>query len=137
MGTVAPLTFQAGTDLGTWLTKQTGHIGNTSATQKRKWQRRKIPCMPWKESRIVDERIKFIAEKLRGDHNMTELCQIYNISRKTTAKLSSCDTGSDRETDFGIALQISHLGARKLRARLEETKSGTEWPATSTITAIL
>ena len=25
---------------------------------------RKIPCMPWKESRIVGERIKFIADKL-------------------------------------------------------------------------
>ena len=68
---------------GTWLTKRTGYIGDTSETQKRKWQQRKIPCMPWKESRIVDERIKFIADILGGDHNMTELCQIYNISRKT------------------------------------------------------
>jgi transposase len=41
--------------------------------------------MPWKESRIADERIKFIAV-LRGDQNMSELCQIYNISRKTGYK---------------------------------------------------
>jgi transposase len=34
----------------------------------------------------VDERIKFIADILRGDHIMTELCQIYNISRKTGYK---------------------------------------------------
>ncbi len=45
-----------------------------------------MPCMPSKESRIADERIKFIADVLRGDHGMTDLCRIYNISRKTGYK---------------------------------------------------
>src|ERR1700733_7634457 len=115
--------------------------------------------MPWKESRIVDERIKFIADILRGDHNMTELCQIYNISRKTGYKwierfqesgasgLEELDrrpqncphATSDRIVKQILELRFKHptWGARKLRARPEETKSGTEWPATSTITAIL
>jgi transposase len=115
--------------------------------------------MPWKESRIVDERIKFIADILRGDHNMTELCQIYNISRKTGYKwierfqesgasgleeLDRRPQNCPHATPDRIVKQILELrfkhptwGARKLRARLEETKNGTEWPATSTITAIL
>jgi transposase len=115
--------------------------------------------MPWKGSRIVDERIKFIADILRGDHNMTELCQIYNIFRKTGYKWierfqesgasgleeldrrpQNCpDATPDRIVKQILELRFRHptWGAGKLRARLEETKSGTEWPATSTITAIL
>jgi hypothetical protein len=111
---------------GRWVTEQIEDIGDTSATQKSKWQQGKMPRMPRRESRIVDERIKFIADVLRGDQNMTELCQIYNISRKAVsgigavrtrragspaAKLSSRDTGSGRERDPGIALQASDLGS--------------------------
>ena len=35
---------------------------------------------------IVDERVKFIADVLKGDHTVTELCQRYQISRKTGYK---------------------------------------------------
>jgi len=115
--------------------------------------------MPWKESRIVDERIKFIADVLRGDQNMTELCQIYNIARKTGYKWierfqesgpsgleeldrrpQNCPHATpDRIVKEIVELRFKHptWGARKLRARLEDKKSGTEWPAASTITAIL
>jgi hypothetical protein len=39
--------------------------------------------MPWKETCIMDERVMFIAECLRGELPMTALCEGYGISRKT------------------------------------------------------
>lgn len=42
--------------------------------------------MPWKESRIVNERVRFVADVLRGERRMTELCQTYGIARKTGYK---------------------------------------------------
>ena len=42
--------------------------------------------MPWKESSIVDERIKFISAVIEGVWSITALCQMYNISRTTAYK---------------------------------------------------
>jgi transposase-like protein len=42
--------------------------------------------MPWKESRIVNERLKFVADVLKGERSMTELCRTYGIARKTGYK---------------------------------------------------
>ncbi len=42
--------------------------------------------MAWLETGVMDERIKFISEVLNGDCTMTELCAIYQISRKTGYK---------------------------------------------------
>jgi len=42
--------------------------------------------MSWLETRVMDERLKFISEVLEGQYNMTELCIAYNISRKTGYK---------------------------------------------------
>jgi hypothetical protein len=39
--------------------------------------------MPWKESRIVNERVKFIADVLKGEQTLTELGRLYGIARKT------------------------------------------------------
>jgi putative transposase len=39
--------------------------------------------MPWKETCIMDERVMFIAECLRGELPVTALCERYRISRKT------------------------------------------------------
>ena len=41
--------------------------------------------MPWKESVIVDERMKFVGRLLEGE-KMTELCRQFGISRKTGYK---------------------------------------------------
>ena len=115
--------------------------------------------MPWKESRIVDERVKFIADVLKGDHTVTELCQRYQISRKTGYKWIERfeEAGPKGLEDLGrrpkacahatpetIVKQILELryehptwGSRKLQARLEQTRGDTEWPCASTINAIL
>lgn len=42
--------------------------------------------MTWKESNIMDERIKFIARILEGE-KMTVLCREFGISRKTGYKI--------------------------------------------------
>ncbi len=43
--------------------------------------------MPWKATRPMDERIKFISHFLEGELSMAALCREYGISRKTGYKL--------------------------------------------------
>ncbi|MGH9810142.1 MAG: helix-turn-helix domain-containing protein, partial [Terriglobia bacterium] len=42
--------------------------------------------MPWQESCAMDERVRFISDHLSGDWTMIELCERYEISRKTGYK---------------------------------------------------
>jgi len=42
--------------------------------------------MPWRETRPMDQRMQFIADYLRQSLNMSELCQMYGVSRKTGYK---------------------------------------------------
>ena len=42
--------------------------------------------MPWRESCAVDQRVKFIADQRSGLWTMAELCDRYEISRKTGYK---------------------------------------------------
>lgn len=42
--------------------------------------------MPWRETSPMDQRTQFIADYLRGTLTVTELCQLYGISRKTAYK---------------------------------------------------
>lgn len=42
--------------------------------------------MPWKETSAMDERMKFIAEYLREESTITDLCRGYGISRPTAYK---------------------------------------------------
>ena len=51
--------------------------------------------MPWEESVIMDEKMKFIARLLHGD-KMAELCREFGISRKTGYKFW------DRYKDIGL-----------------------------------
>ena len=39
--------------------------------------------MPWRESCAMDQRVRFIADHKSGSWTMTELCERYEISRKT------------------------------------------------------
>jgi len=38
--------------------------------------------MPWKESSVMDERLRFVARLLEGEA-MTDVCRDFGISRKT------------------------------------------------------
>jgi transposase len=42
--------------------------------------------MPWKESSVVDERLRFVARLLEGEQ-MSLLCREFGISRKTGCKI--------------------------------------------------
>ena len=42
--------------------------------------------MPWKETSAMDERMKFIAEYLKDESTISDLCQAYGISRPTAYK---------------------------------------------------
>ena len=43
--------------------------------------------MPWSETTPMDQKMQFIADYLRQSLSMTELCELYGISRKTGYKL--------------------------------------------------
>ena len=51
--------------------------------------------MPWKECRVVDDRLRFVARLLDGE-KMAPLCKEFGISRKTGYKMY------DRYRDVGV-----------------------------------
>jgi len=42
--------------------------------------------MPWKDTRPVDQRLKFIEARLSGEYSMVTLCRMFGISTKTGYK---------------------------------------------------
>lgn len=42
--------------------------------------------MPWKETSPMDQRTQFVADHLRNTLSITELCELYSVSRKTGYK---------------------------------------------------
>ena len=44
--------------------------------------------MPWKESSVMDERLRFVARLLDGE-SMTEVCRDFGISRKLDTRSST------------------------------------------------
>lgn len=42
--------------------------------------------MPWSQTSPMDQRIQFIADALRESLTVTELCDLYRVSRKTGHK---------------------------------------------------
>ena len=115
--------------------------------------------MPWKATSAMDERIRFIAEVLRGEEPMTVLCARFGISRETGHKWkrrylalgaaglverSRAPVHPGRATPEEISEQLIALrrerpywGARKLLAVLRRQHPEEAWPAASTATDIL
>lgn len=115
--------------------------------------------MPWKESRIVNERLKFVGDVLKGERSMTELCRTYGIARKTGYKwvdryrvagpagledLTHKPHASPQAISEETVNQVLELrykyptwGARKIKARLEQLNPEKDWPAASTIGEML
>ena len=112
--------------------------------------------MPWTETCVMEQRVKFIMEVLDGVYNMSELCTYYNISRKTgykwldRYKQGGFEALSDlsraphnhpheicrqvKEAILAIKKRFPKWGAPKIRARLEhEHPSWDSYPAISTI----
>ena len=115
--------------------------------------------MPWKETCVVNERMKFIGEYLQRERSMSALCRAYNISRKTGYKLvaryvsEGVDGLFDRsrapqhhpEAISGdlvamiLSVRDTHpsWGPRKILAWLSSHRPGTSWPSASSIGRIL
>ena len=115
--------------------------------------------MPWKETCIMDQRMKFVVSYLEHEWPMAALCREFGISRKTGYKLVSryIEDGVDGLNDRSrsrhhhpnaipdalerliVEARISHpsWGPKKLRAWLIRRDSSVCWPASSTIGEIL
>ena len=115
--------------------------------------------MPWIETSVMDERVRFIAACLRQDEPMSHICLRYGISRKAgykwleryreagTAGLTALS--SARHTmahaidpavvEAVLALRVARptWGPRKLLARLAQDDPATAWPAASTVGDLL
>lgn len=115
--------------------------------------------MPWKESSVVDERMRFVLEQERGLHTMTELCAAYNITRETgyywlrryqqgglealqdlrRAPRQHPNQTPEEIEQVVLELRRAHMswGPRKLKRVLERQRPQQPWPAASTIGQML
>lgn len=115
--------------------------------------------MPWKESSVLDERLRFVALLLEGEA-MSHVCREFGISRKTGYKIYERykEHGLEALTDrsrrpvryanqlppqieaaiVALKQEKPHWGARKIRELLVRRLSGdVRVPAKSTIHAVL
>ena len=115
--------------------------------------------MPWRESCVMDERIRFVVEHLSGDWTMSELCDRYGISRQSGYKWvgryreqgaaglidrSRAAKEHARATPAAICDLIVSLrearpswGPRKIVAKLKLQHPDLAWPAASTAGEVL
>lgn len=114
--------------------------------------------MPWKESSMLDEKIKFIARLLDGE-KMAPLCREFNISRKTGYQIwdkykqfGQAAFVEQKRTPFRYANKLpvqlemlilnlkkeySNWGAPKIREKIMRQHPEMKPPAISTIHAVL
>lgn len=116
--------------------------------------------MAWSEARIVDSRVMFVAELMKGNYSMAELCRDFGISRKTGYKWLGryIDHGPDGLEDvsraphshphaigqqttsaiLSIKKRFPYWGAVKIRHRLcKEHSDWSSYPCVSTISLFL
>src|ERR1043166_8531976 len=115
--------------------------------------------MPWKESNTLEQRNAFITEWLKGEHSVTELCRIFEISRKTAYKWlerfelagrsgladgsraphHSPQAISEEKAAVIVGERQAHptWGARKIVQSLMRKQAEEEWPAASSIGELL
>ncbi len=115
--------------------------------------------MPWKESRILGQRLQFLSSYQKEEISVADLCREYGISRPTgyrwinryneagpeglvdrSRRPHSCSHATLAPIENTIlVLRAKHpsWGARKLKARLEMLQPDVVWPATSTFGNIL
>lgn len=115
--------------------------------------------MAWKETHVMDERMKFIGGWLKHELSLAELCRRYGVSRKTGYKYveryeaegpAGLEDRSraphhhpnaiDAEREAMIlTMKTKHptWGAKKLKRELEVDFADRDWPSRSTITEML
>jgi putative transposase len=115
--------------------------------------------MPWSHTSPMDQKTQFIADYLRDRLSVTELCELYSISRKTGYKWidrylthgpqgleerSRRPSTSPRHTPDHVVAEILDArrhhpswGAKKLLSILSQRHPRWPWPARSTVCDIL
>ncbi|WP_131821017.1 helix-turn-helix domain-containing protein, partial [Ensifer sp. LCM 4579] len=115
--------------------------------------------MVWRETGIMDERLKFVAACLSGEETMAALCRVYGISRKTgykwlkryeaqgpeglhdrpRAPLNHGRATAAELVERIVAEKEAHpqWGPKKIAARLTRFYPELDWPAVSTMGEIL
>lgn len=114
--------------------------------------------MPWMETRVSDQRMKFIAQHELEDESMAALCRAYGIARKTGYKwlarwladgpmgLTDRSRAPHHHPNQVPAWQVEAIlamrdrygwGPRKLRVLLAREHPQGHWPAISTLQQIL
>lgn len=115
--------------------------------------------MPWKETCVEDQRIRFIRDWLSGMYTKSALCRAYEMSRPTGDKwIGRCEaygpwglldrsrrphthpaTVSERQHEMIIGVKLSHMdwGPKKVLDWLRGHHGGESWPADSTAGEIL
>jgi putative transposase len=131
-------------------------VTGEEGTGSLKWQAT-IEGMPWKESRVPDQRYQLIQEYEAGE-SISALAEIYGVSRKTVYKwiarhesdgLEGLEDRSRRphcsptrvSAEIEEAIIAARLrwkwGPRKLLVKLREQDSSVSWPHAGTIAEIL
>jgi len=115
--------------------------------------------MSWKETCPMTERMRFVSELLEAERDMSELCRLYGISRKTGykwrdrylqggvkaledgshARLSQAHAVDEATVQRLLQVRRAHptWGPRKLVPWLEAHEKPRGWPAASTVGDIL
>lgn len=115
--------------------------------------------MSWKETHVMDERMMFIGEWLKGELSLAALCRRYGVSRKTGYKMigrylaegavglqdrsraphhhpHAIDEGREAAI-LGVRSRHPSWGPKKIKAWLEREHGELAWPAQSTIGLVL
>ena len=107
--------------------------------------------MPWKETHVMDEKIKMINNWLSGEYSITELSRIHEVSRKTLYKWieryeADRDSGLQERSRKPLMMPMAtsaalvadilaakrrheHWGSRKLLAWLKRHQPEKIWPS--------
>jgi transposase InsO family protein len=115
--------------------------------------------MPWEETYAMDQRVRMVGDWLSEEYSITELSQIYDVSRKTIYKwIERYETGGPagleersrapvghpnaiplKVVEKIIAAKLYHQkwGPKKVIAWLRGQHSEEQWPAVSTAGEIL
>lgn len=111
--------------------------------------------MPWRETCVMDERMRFVSAWLEGRQSVSELCRQYGVSRRTghkwllryrsegaagLADRSRAPHSNARGLSGDVVAEVLSVrrrypswGPRKVKAFVEAEHPGLSWPAASTI----
>jgi len=115
--------------------------------------------MPWKETCVMDKKVQMISDWLKGEHNISEIGEHYQVSRKTVHKwISRYESGGIEALQeasraphrhpnatapeivsqlIDTKLRYKYWGPKKVVVFLQREYPEKRWPAVSTIQSIL